>query len=360
MMKSSSIQEIPSVKTIVLLSLTISLLLHISMTLAFWFGDGIVSMQMIEVKRPAFHLDGLMLNILFSFLLAFLLCSYNTFIHKKIHNKVKRIIILIIGSILLTIVLSSIFSSLHPYILGVGDRPMPIKTKVAIHRNILMRDFFVTMVVTLSCELIISNNKRKRIVLENEILVTENLRTRYEVLKNQMNPHFLFNSLNTLQSLIETDKDKAQDYVQELSRVLRYSLQNQEVVSLQEELNLANSFCALMKIRYGDNINFSFDINENVLKHEIIPLSLQVLIENAIKHNVISDKQPLTINIATDEDGNIMVVNKKQPKMNPAPGNGIGLANLSERYSLKWNRDIDILNDDEYFKVLLFLNNPYK
>lgn len=360
MMKNASIKEIPSVKTIVLLSLSISLLMHISMTLSFWFGDGIVSMQMSEVERPPFHIDGLMLNILFSFILAFLLYSYNIFIHKKIHNKVKRIIILITGSILLTIVLSSIFSTLHPYILGVGDRPMPIKTKVAIHRNIMMRDFFVTMVVTLSWELIISNYKRKRIILENEILVTENLRTRYEVLKNQMNPHFLFNSLNTLQSLIETDKDKAQDYVQELSRVLRYSLQNQEVVSLQEELNLANSFCALMKIRYGDNINFSFDINENVLKHEIIPLSLQVLIENAIKHNVISDKQPLTINIATDEDGNIMVVNKKQPKMNPAPGNGIGLANLSERYSLKWSRDIDILNDDEYFKVLLFLNNPYK
>ena len=153
------------------------------------------------------------------------------------------------------------------------------------------------------------------------------------------------------------DTEKAKDYVQELSKVLRYSLQNQEVVSLEEELRLANSFCNLMEIRYGENLKINFEINEELLNDEIIPLSLQVLIENAIKHNVISDKQPLTINITSDlENRKLVISNKIQPKIDMNSGNGIGLANLSERYRLKWNTDIEIINNNVDFCVAIKLN----
>ena len=267
------------------------------------------------------------------------------------------LLLMILGSIILTIVMSFIFTTLHPYILGHAEHQPPINRKVHIYTNALMRDFFVTMVVILSWQLIVSNYRSRKIAIENESLITENLMTRYEVLKNQMNPHFLFNSLNTLQSLIEVDKEKAKDYVQELSKVLRYSLQNQEVVSLEEELRLANSFCKLMEIRYGENLKINFDIDERMMNDEIIPLSLQVLIENAIKHNVISDKQPLTININSDfESRKIIVCNKIQSKIDRSTGNGIGLANLSERYRLKWNTDIEILNNNVEFCVLIKLN----
>lgn len=365
MMKKNVTNNYPSVKLIVYLSLTISILIHVAMFLSFKFGEGIIFQQIGEIaeqKRPRFHLDGFLLNIIFTFILAFVLYIYNMYIQKKSKlNDNYKLIIIIIGSIIITVIMSFVFTSLHPYILGYADQELPINKKVHHYRNGLMRDFFVTMVVTLSWQLIISNYKSRRIAIENETLVAENMITRYEVLKSQLNPHFLFNSLNTLQSLIEIDNDKAKDYVQELSKVLRYSLQNQEVVTLKEELSLANSFCNLMEKRYGDNLKTNFDIDERLMMYQIIPLSLQVLLENAIKHNVISDKQPLTINITSDyNEGKIMVCNKIQPKIDSSSGSGIGLANLSERYRLKWNTDIDIFNNNVEFCVVIKLKDINK
>ena len=112
-----------------------------------------------------------------------------------------------------------------------------------------------------------------------------------------------------------------------------------------------------MEIRYGDNLKINFDIDKTMLNDEIIPLSLQVLIENAIKHNVISDKQPLVINITSDlENRKLVISNKIQSKIDKSAGNGIGLANLSERYRLKWNTDIEIINNNVDFCVALKLN----
>ena len=358
MMKNKTIKDYPSIKLIVLLSLAISIFLHIAMFLSFRFGDGIVFQQMGVQKRPPFHLDGFLLNIVSTFIIAVVLYVYNMYIQKNIKkNNTVMLLLMIVGSVILTVIMSFIFTTLHPYILGLADHQPPINRKVHIYTNALMRDFFVMMVVTLSWQLLVSNYKSRKIAIENEALIAENLMTRYDVLKNQMNPHFLFNSLNTLQSLIDIDKEKAKDYVQELSKVLRYSLQNQEVVSLKEELHLANSFCKLMEIRYGNNLKINFEINEATLNDEIIPLSLQVLIENAIKHNVISDKQPLTIDITSDlENRKLIIRNKIQPKIDKSAGNGIGLANLSERYRLKWNTDIEILNNNVDFCVAIKLN----
>ena len=285
---------------------------------------------------------------------------YNMYIHKNAKLKDNsKLVFIVVGSIIITIIMSFIFTALHPYILGYADFDIPINRKVYHYRNGLMRDFFVTMVVTLSWQLIVTNYRSRKIAVENETLVAENMITRYEVLKNQLNPHFLFNSLNTLQSLIEIDKEKAKDYVQELSKVLRYSLQNQEVVTLEEEIRLANSFCKLMEIRYGDNLKFDFNFDDYIMSYQIIPLSLLVLLENAIKHNVISDKQPLTIyvfNCALDDS--LVVLNSIQPKLDDSRGNGIGLANLSERYRLKWNTDIIIHNDRGEFAVEIKLKKP--
>ena len=358
-MMKKDIRDYPNVKFIVALSLAISIFLHVAMFISFWFGDGIIFQQMGTHKRPPIHLDGFFLHIVSTFIIAFALYMYNMYIQKNIkRNNTVMLLLMIVGSVILTIIMSFIFTTLHPYILGHADHKLPIIGKVHFYTNALMRDFFVMMVVVLSWQLLVSNYKSRKIAIENESLIAENLMTRYDVLKNQMNPHFLFNSLNTLQSLIDIDKEKAKDYVQELSKVLRYSLQNQEVVSLEEELRLANSFCKLMEIRYGENLKINFEINDAMLSDEIIPLSLQVLIENAIKHNVISDKQPLVINISSDLDSRKLIIcNKIQPKIDKSSGNGIGLANLSERYRLKWNTDIEILNNNVDFCVAIKLNN---
>lgn len=362
MMNKKIIKEYPNVKLIAYLSITISILIHVAMFLSFKFGEGIIFQQIGDIaehKKPHFHLDGFILNIIFTFVLAFVLYMYNMYIQKNAKLKDNsKLVFIISGSIIITIIMSFAFTALHPYILGYADFDIPINRKVYHYRNGLMRDFFVTMVVTLSWQLIVSNYKSRKIAIENETLVAENMITRYEVLKNQLNPHFLFNSLNTLQSLIEIDKEKAKDYVQELSKVLRYSLQNQEVVTLEEEIRLANSFCKLMEKRYGDNLKFDFDIDARMMSYQIIPLSLQVLLENAIKHNVISDKQPFTIWVFTDyEERTITVFNVIQPKIDKSSGNGIGLANLSERYRLKWNKDIKIYNDGDDFAVTIELKN---
>lgn len=361
-MKNKDIKDYPDIKLIAYLSLAISVLMHLAMFLSFSFGDGLVYQQIGEHKKPPFHIDGFLLNVLSTFILAFVLYLYNMYIQKNVRmGKNNKLFVMILGSIIITIVMSFIFTTLHPYILNYAEHNHDIGKKVRIYRNALMSDFFVTMVVVLSWQLLVSNYKSRKIAVENESLVAENLMTRYQNLKNQMNPHFLFNSLNTLQSLIEIDKDKAKDYVQELSKVLRYSLQNQEVVSLEEEIRLANSFCKLMEMRYGENLRIDFDIDERMMNEEIIPLSLQVLIENAIKHNVISDKQPLVISITSDyANGYVKVINKIQPKIDKSKGNGIGLANLSERYRLKWNNDIEIYNDNVEFSVVIKLNKINK
>ena len=142
--------------------------------------------------------------------------------------------------------------------------------------------------------------------------------------------------------------------MQRLSSVLRYTLQNKEVVTLAEEMDCVRSYCIMMKIRFGDNIRFEPYIDhEKYDSYYVLPLSIQGLIENAIKHNVISTKHPLTITIITDEDNRLIVSNNIQEKISKEESNGIGLANLSERYRIKWDEKVDIFDDGMIFRVTL-------
>jgi LytS/YehU family sensor histidine kinase len=202
--------------------------------------------------------------------------------------------------------------------------------------------------------LVRSQYREKMADVENESLRAENLTSRYETLKTQMDPHFLFNSLNTLKSLIDLDTTKAEDFVHQLSSVLRYTLKNEEMVTLEKELDCVRSYCKMMKIRYGDNLIFDHHINhEKYDNYHVLPLSIQGLIENAIKHNVISSRQPLTVQIMTDDNNHLIVSNEIHPKIGKEEGSGIGLANLSERYRIKWNENVEIFDDGKNFTVTL-------
>jgi len=209
--------------------------------------------------------------------------------------------------------------------------------------------------ILLSSQLKYLSDKQQQTALENRTLLAENIRTRYEVLKNQVDPHFLFNSLNTLNTLIAKDAEKAQQYVQELSNVFRYTLQNKEIISLDEELKFTQAYCHLMQIRYGDSLRFEYQIDPRFNTYNIIPLSLQILVENAIKHNVVSTKHPLTISLTTADNGSISVSNAIQPKKDIEKGEGIGLANLAERYRLMYQREIVITQKDGFFSVEICL-----
>lgn len=217
-----------------------------------------------------------------------------------------------------------------------------------------LRDFLMSTIVTGSSYLIHLNRKSRRVLLENQQLRTENLIHQYEALKNQLNPHMLFNSLNTLYSLINEDSDKARNYVQELSRVLRYTLRVNEnpTVTLQEEMDFVYSYIYLLQMRYEDNLRFDIHIEPDALKLYLPPMSVQLLIENVVKHNEISNRHPLSIQI-TSKGNQLIIDNPIQPKRSEHNSTHIGLSNLSNRYHLLYKKEVEIQETDNHFIVTL-------
>lgn len=223
-----------------------------------------------------------------------------------------------------------------------------------------LRDLIMSSIVTGGSYIIHLVSKQHNMQMENQSLRTESIRNQYEALKSQLNPHMLFNSLNTLQSLIREDSQKAMHYTQELSRVLRYTLRSNGsgLSTLKEELDFADAYIFLMKMRYEENLSFTVEADSNLNECMLPTMSLQILIENAIKHNEISSSRPLSIKIATSKDGFLAVSNPIQPKITSGSGTGIGLENLSKRYQMLTHNDIEITDGNGTFRVCITLLNP--
>lgn len=216
-----------------------------------------------------------------------------------------------------------------------------------------LRDFIITMVVTGSCFIIFLIRQKQRMAVENQQLRAENLLGQYESLKQQLNPHMLFNSLNTLRSLIRDTPSKAQNYIQELSVVLRYTLQGPELqqVSLSAEMDFARAYIFLQKMRYEDNLLFEVEVDEELAGRRVVPpMAVQLLIENAIKHNEISNRHPLSVSVKTEGEW-LSVTNRIQPKLTPGATSGIGLENLNKRYLLLFKQAIRIVRDENCFCI---------
>lgn len=287
-------------------------------------------------------------EILFTFLSLILLFTVNTILFG--FNKVSRSI----GwqKIILSFVLTWIVNNLLAYGFVFLHQTLDIPAIDAMIHHYLhpLRDFVISCIVTGSCYIIYLVRRQQQVLVENQQLVAENNLNQYEALKNQLNPHMLFNSLNTLQSLVREDAAKAQSYIQELSRVLRYTLQSNtsQKVSLQQEMEFVSAYTFLMKMRYEDNLQFDIQIEKQYEDKDLPPMAVQMLIENAIKHNEISNRRPLVIHIFTDPEGGITVSNPIQQKRSHSGGTGIGLANLSKRYQLLFHREIRIKEDTHF------------
>lgn len=186
----------------------------------------------------------------------------------------------------------------------------------------------------------------------SERLKRENIQSRFETLKNQVNPHFLFNSFNVLTELVYQDADKAANFIQQLAEVYRYVLEKreQEIVSLEDEIDFLEKYIYLQKIRFQSGLNVDIEINDK--KTRIPPMTLQLLVENAIKHNIISEDQPLKIQIV-EKEGYLEVINNIQEKMLHESSSGIGLENIQERYSYLSDREVIINRTAAYFSVKL-------
>ena len=205
-----------------------------------------------------------------------------------------------------------------------------------------VKDMVILIISFMFTALIYLFNQNREKVIENQNLEIENLQNRYNALKNQVDPHFLFNSLNTLNGLIGFDNARAHEYVGQLSHVFRYTMQEHQVIELDDELKFAESYIYLMKIRYNDALSVHMKIEPHFRKFLIVPFGLQILVENAIKHNVITRKSPLCIIIETTPGGTILVENNIQLKYNTSESNGLGLTNLNDRYRLMFDKEIDI------------------
>jgi LytS/YehU family sensor histidine kinase len=196
----------------------------------------------------------------------------------------------------------------------------------------------------------------KEAAVQQEKLKREQLALQYETLKSQVNPHFLFNNLNSLTSLISTNPDKAIDFVKKLSEVYRYVLDQKdcELVALETELKFLESYIYLQKIRFETNLEVNINIKDRNFK--VIPLSIQMLVENAIKHNEISDRNPLTITIYSTDDQYLVIENKLQKKA-ASEGSGSGIQNIKSRYEFFTDKDLLISISKEQFRVSIPLLN---
>ena len=196
-------------------------------------------------------------------------------------------------------------------------------------------------------------NEWKKNISRSEMLAKESLRSQLDALKNQIDPHFLFNSLNTLAALIDEQNETAQKYLEQLSDVYRYVLLNKEkeTISLDEELAFVESYLYLNKTRFRDNLVFENRISLEARKQQIAPLSLQMLVENALKHNIVSKENPLTLRLSSDEEGYITVENNIQLKSVLEKSTKTGLQNIINRYALLTTRKIEIFNRNDTFSV---------
>lgn len=198
----------------------------------------------------------------------------------------------------------------------------------------------------------------KKSKLEQEVLVKENISSQLEGLKNQVNPHFLFNSLNTLAAIIPEDQERGVRFVTKLSKVYRYILdiKDQKLISVREELDYLHSYTYLLKERFGKNIIIDINVDSSDFGKLIMPLSLQITFENAIKHNVITSSRPLHIQVYMENE-NLVVKNNLQRKSTVGSSTKMGLQNIKNRYSFFTDKEVGVIATMKHFIVTLPLLN---
>jgi two-component system, LytTR family, sensor kinase len=221
---------------------------------------------------------------------------------------------------------------------------------LVIHSN--SAALFCTIMIIAIYESIYFMHELRHSVEETENLKRENLAAQLNALRTQVNPHFLFNNLNTLSSLIPENPKHAVDFVQQLAKVYRHILEvkDEKSILLKDELEVLNAYTFLLKTRFEKNLEVNINIPPEKMQQKIVPLSLQILMENAIKHNIVSSGKPLQINVFT-ENGSLVVSNNLQMKNQINESTGIGLDNIRNRYKLISERPVKVTESETNFTV---------
>ena len=328
------------------LKVSLFITVFISLMNLFIFTEGDLSME--NVIR----------QIIISFIFSFGLTAANSYYYDGISirydwekNPKKRLWLGAIGSIVITFVVFAILRYfLTYYYTGRSVSEFIEKEEVT--------PYVIALAITLIASLFIHafyfyRALQKKQVKEQKI-IAGTASARFDALKNQLDPHFLFNSLNVLTSLIEEAPDQAQKFTTSLSKVYRYVLEqkNKDLVTVNDELDFARTYVRLLKMRFEDSI--VFDIPDRAADDDakIIPLSLQLLLENAVKHNVVTSTRPLHIRVY-EENGNLVVKNNLQEKQVVKKSSGVGLQNIQQRYHILSDRKVAIEKTAKDFSVSL-------
>jgi LytS/YehU family sensor histidine kinase len=300
--------------------------------------------------------DSLLINYILFTAISFSLWNGSALAHYAARNQlyqIKPLYIRLPARYAITIVVSWIISSVA---LAIWNYFLQ-NSRFSSHELFISQVIMVVISVQISSiyEIVYLNKERESDLVKVERSEKLKVQAQLDALKSQIDPHFIFNSLNTLSYLISIDQAKAKLFNDTLAKVYRYILLNKEkdLIQLKEEIEFASNYFYLLKIRYQTGLSMIIKMDNIVTEDYLIPpLSLQALIENAIKHNHFSEKMPLSIEITIAEE-EITVVNKKNLKKFDIQSSKIGLSNLDERYSLIVNRNISIIQDAEFFTVLL-------
>jgi LytS/YehU family sensor histidine kinase len=211
---------------------------------------------------------------------------------------------------------------------------------------------FCSLTVVAIYESIYFMNELRKSVEEKEMLKRESLKAQLNALKTQVNPHFLFNNLNTLSAVIPENPKQAVDFVQQLSKVYRHILEvkDEQSILLKDELDVMKAYAFLLQTRFGDNLGININVPDEKLNKRIVPLSLQILMENAIKHNIVSSDKPLHIDVFA-QNGRLVVSNNLQKKNQVNESTGIGLDNIRNRYKLLSEKQVEVTENGSNFTV---------
>lgn len=296
-------------------------------------------------------LRGVLIRMIFLFFYSWFLLQFNAnwrYSYSKINGIIRKGI---------TVSINLVFFLSAVWFFGFEYEQLTGKEMYSSDAGLLYFVYFIVLVILV----IISRNLRFQLIreediAEKELLKQQSLKNELEALKNQINPHFLFNSLNSLNSLIRDNKP-ATTFVNKLSFMYRYILQSgsQDLVSLKDELKFLESYIYLIKTRYRDRFEIEFKIEDAVFNKKVPSLALQLLVENAVKHSEISQTNPLLVKVYSKDD-HIIVENVYRPRTTFVDSTGNGLLNLNKRYQLLKKKSIIISNNDQIFKVKLPLD----
>ena len=291
---------------------------------------------------------------LYSFVLGYANMYFFDYLEKfnwKKYIGAKRIVIGILGSLVITLICLFILR----YFTLAYYRDITITEYITGQK---FSDYSFGLWVTLNIILIFHGiyfyNRYQQKKIKEQKVIAGTASAKFDALKNQLDPHFLFNSLNVLTSLIDENPKNAQKFTTSLSKVYRYVLEqkNKDLVTVDEELDFAKTYMSLLKMRFEDSIVFEIPERASNPESKVVPLSLQLLLENAVKHNMVTSSKPLHIKIY-EEAGNLVVLNNLQPKQIVKKSSGVGLSNIKQRYQLLTDKKVIINQQAKSFEVAI-------